>query len=67
MPGRYAERLGAAGDRWLRAGGEALPAGAILAVLCLASATTLFVLGSKLTFFGGDWASGGSPLEVCPI
>jgi hypothetical protein len=56
MPGRYAQRLGAAGDRWLRAGGEALPALPILVLLCLASATTLVILGSKLTFFGDDWA-----------
>src|ERR671930_218046 len=45
----------AARDRWFGAGGAALPAGWILAVLCLASATTLVVLGSKLTFFNDEW------------
>lgn len=45
----------APGGRWLADGGGALPACPVLCFLCVASAVTMVVLGSRLTFFNDDW------------
>jgi hypothetical protein len=52
---RLAERLNAAARERLADGGAALPAWPILGVLCLASAVTMVVLGTRLTFFNDEW------------
>jgi len=41
--------------RVLADGGESIPVWAPLAALCLASATLLVVLGTRLTFFNDEW------------
>ncbi len=48
-------RLGEATRTYLADGGARLPAWALLAVLCAASATLLVVLGTRLSFFNDDW------------
>jgi hypothetical protein len=48
-------RLADGARSYLADGGARLPAWALLAVLCAASATLLVVLGSRLSFFNDDW------------
>lgn len=57
MPSGRAQRLWTAVSRRLTDGGEGLPTLALLVLLCAASATTLVILGTRLTFFNDDWYS----------